>query len=56
MTGNATTQREVRLAGGTVGTELAGIGSVIRLRLYQSPPSRVEALPDIADESRTGRV
>ena len=38
MIGNATTQREVRLAGGTLGTELAGIGSVIRLRLYQSPP------------------
>ena len=48
MTGNATTQREVRLAGGTVGTELAGIGSVIRLRLYQSPPlasRRCQTLP-----------
>src|SRR5260370_35302949 len=48
MTGKATTQREVRLAGGTVGTELAGIGSVIRLRLYQSPPlasRRCQTLP-----------
>ncbi len=40
MTGNTTTQREVRLAGGTVGTELAGIGSVIRCDCINRPLSR----------------
>ena len=37
MTGNTTTHREARLAGSADGTELAGVCSVIRLRLYQSP-------------------
>ena len=31
MTGNTTTQREARLTAGADGTELAEIGSVIRL-------------------------
>ena len=48
MTGTTTTQREVRLAGSALGTGLAGVCSVICLRLYQSPPlasRRCQTLP-----------